>query len=285
MKTIIRILLRYRKALVFLILALVALYLISVVFLFASFKVTSESMYPELRKNDQLIVFKPTIGARLFNIVSAIRGEEFNVYRMPGFRDVKRNDILVFNYPYKEWDTWDHIVLNLKDYYVKRCIGLPGDSVLAKNGIFEVLGVNYTLGNYSMQHNVSADRYDSITRPVYIEECKWGWDLLNWGPVYIPKKGESILINKDNYNLYKKIIEWESSLSIDTISHSAMSQDGIQYRFKHDYYFVAGDNTQNSIDSRYWGLVPDDFIVGKVAFAIEEYENFIQMLSKVRSVV
>lgn len=270
---------RYIKRLTILFLALIILYMLSVIFLFATFRVTSESMNPELQKNDFLIVYKPTLGARLFNVFAAIKGEDFHVYRMPGLRDFKRNDIVVFNYPYKEWDTWDHITLNLKEYYVKRCIGLPGDSILAKNGIFEVLGVNCTLGNYSMQDRASGSSFDSIPRPSYIDDCDLGWNLHDWGPIYVPKKDDSILIDKNNYHLYKKIIEWESDLPIDSLS------EGIQYRFKHNYYFVAGDNTLHSIDSRYWGLVPDDFIVGKVSFAIgNSKKSFLHVISDFRRV-
>lgn len=270
MKNIVIILRQQLYRLFLLLLGVISLYVISTTFLFASFNVSSDSMYPELRTNEKIVVFKPTIGGRLFNPISAIRGKEMDVYRMWGMREIRRNDVVVFNYPYKEWNRWNHITMNLKRYYVKRCIGLPGDSIYCRDGIYRVLGTNCMLGNLIMQNDLQEAAYSIFPRPSYIEDCALGWDISNWGPIYVPQKGDMIEINNSNYNLYKKMIEWEGGYCINSVSDEAFmsGRRRIKYRFKHSYFFMAGDNAPQSIDSRFWGLVPDIFIVGKVAFVI-----------------
>lgn len=74
--------------------------LISEILLFSSFKIPSNSMAPELISGDYVLVCKPIIGARLFNVFATLQNKQVEIYRAPGFRSVKRNDVLVFNNPY-----------------------------------------------------------------------------------------------------------------------------------------------------------------------------------------
>lgn len=252
------------------ILIAVTLYLVGTALFFASFSISSDSMYPALSKGDMIWVFKPIYGARIFNIYSAIKGENFSVYRLKGYSNVRRNDIVVFNYPFAEWNRWDRISFTLRKYYVKRCVGIPGDSICVRDGIYNVIGANCMLGNLSMQKKQN-EKPDSVyPSPSFISDNQFNWNLCNWGPIYVPKKGVTINIDSTNYMLYKSIIEWEKhklNLSSDTLILDGKHTE--QYTFKHDYYFMAGDNAPHSVDSRYWGMVPDIFIVGKVIFAIE----------------
>ncbi|MDD2952430.1 MAG: signal peptidase I [Parabacteroides sp.] len=77
--------------------------------------------------------------------------------------------------------------------------------------------------------------------------------------IYIPREGDSIRINSKNQAYYQKLIDWESRIQKKEPTISASGY----YRFSHDYYFLVGDNGEKSFDSRHWGLLPDDFIVGK----------------------
>ena len=72
------------------------------VFVFSSFRIPSRSMEPELTINDYVLVLKPIIGPRIFNVFASLRGEQIAIYRLPGFRRIKRNDVLIFNNPYPE---------------------------------------------------------------------------------------------------------------------------------------------------------------------------------------
>lgn len=249
---------------------MLALYLVCIIFFFASFSITSNSMFPAFSKGDIIWVFKPIYGARIFNLYPALKGEDFSVCRLKGYRSVKRNDIVVFNYPFVEWNKWDSISFNFKKYYVKRCVGISGDSIYVRNGIYNVVGANCMLGNLSMQKELYEKQDSVLLFPSFISDCNPNWDLYNWGPIYIPQKGITIVINSTNYMLYKRIIKWENHAK--DASYYDMILDGKQserYTFKHNYYFMAGDNAPQSVDSRYWGFVPDVFIVGKVFLSID----------------
>lgn len=97
-----------------------------------------------------------------------------------------------------------------------------------------------------------------------------GWNKDNYGPVVLPKKGATIDINKDNLLLYGEVIRfYEGNKNVEIEGDSVLKIDGqavSQYTFKQDYYFMMGDNRHNSADSRYWGFVPMDHIVGKAVF-------------------
>ncbi len=239
-------------------------------FVVTSFKIPSDSMEPALLAGDRILVDKCSGGARLFNITKALKREETDIYRMPGWRRFQREDVLVFNFPYP--GRWDSIGFDVMKYYVKRCIAIPGDTLEIRNAHYRVRGVEGVIGHEDGQNqlqqlmeNGEAKRMRMVTRS-YPKNPELGWSIAEFGPLYIPRKGDCIAMNRSHAVLYKNLIEWEQKKKLRMRKDSVWLGDSLinSYRFRENYYFVSGDKIINSRDSRYWGLLPEPFIVGRV---------------------
>jgi signal peptidase I len=253
----------------------VVAYVAGQVFLFASFRIPSDSMQPGLTGGDYALVWKPTLGARLFNLFDAVEGKKVSIYRLPGCRKVRRNDVLVFHFPYPH--RGDSIGMHILKYYVKRCVALPGDTFRIDGGIYRVNGVTDTLGVYRRQVEM-AGMADSVFRPdifrCFPYDSAYGWTLKRFGPLYVPRRGDRVAIDVRNIVLYRNLIAYETGGKIET-GDSRVYLDGEcldSYTFTKDYYFMTGDWVFDSRDSRYWGLLPDDLIVGRAAFIWKSVE-------------
>lgn len=223
-------------------------------------------MEPSLEAGDNIVVCKPIIGARIFNIFASLRNEQTKIYRLPGLQEIQRDDIIVFNFPCP--NQWNKIEMHILKYYVKRCVGLPGDTVSIENGIFKIKGYEGIVGNYTSQVALSKRKNETFEKEVFRcfpYDATFNWNIKTFGPLYIPKAGNSIHMNQSNYILYKKYIEWEQQKELNIRGNNIfLGEESINtYQFSKNYYFVAGDNGENSQDSRYWGLLPEEYIVGK----------------------
>lgn len=266
---------------IFFLAILFILFIIARIFLFATFRIPSDSMEPTTIKGDVVWVCKPIIGARLFNIFKAIRGKDIDVYRLPGFSKIKRNDVLVFNFPYSEWNKWDDMKMQLFDYYIKRCIAIPGDTLFIHDGIYQIGNSNLIVGNLESQKKIMRFDPKNIPDEQYITlpfDTVLKWNIREFGPFYIPGKNDSISMNRTNFLLYKKIIEWEQGAKLELRDKDVYINDVklTGYCFKNNYYFMGGDNSMKSVDSRFWGLIPEDFIVGKASFILSSYSSDLQ---------
>ena len=177
--------------------------------------------------------------------------------------------MLVFNFPYPA--QWDSIGLNVMSYYVKRCVALPGDTFEIRKAHYWVRSCEMSLGNVESQDALmrivanGREKDYGIVMSGYPYNGLVDWNIVNFGPLYLPAKGDEIEMNPKHAVLYRNVIEWEQRKKLFLYGDTVLLNDSAihAYRFKENYYFVAGDKVMNSQDSRYWGLLPEPFIVGK----------------------
>ena len=319
---------------------------------------------------------------------SYLKKPQIPFFRIPGFQKIKRNDIVVFNWPadtvrqFFVKETGVKKPIDKKSNYVKRCVGMPGDTLEIYNSeilinnkkskmpewariqftynIYKKEGVSsrklkefgvddftrkfkinnitqnsldklipYIMGtqgnsinNFSVitgnkglpiklisdlglevkelignskiinttidQVNTlkKSNNFDSITRNIneiktynesyFPNRITFNWNQDNFGPIIIPKKGGKIILDNKTYPLYKKIIEeYENNSVIRKSNEFIINNKKVDnYYFKQNYYWMMGDNRHKSEDSRYWGFVPEDHIMGKPIFIWMSIDNF-----------
>jgi signal peptidase I len=328
---------------------LVALVIVLTVRLFfvEVFTIPTTSMEKTLHPGDFIVVNKLNYGARIPMAPLSLPfchqrlpfTQELNAYldwirlpyfRLPGYGEISRNDVLVFNYPLDE----DHLVSH-RTYFVKRCIGLPGDTLMIDNTkVLVNLRPQDNHENVLFNYNVSlsADTDDEIFKNYEISEggkvannkfrvplteaaakelsvsgkvesiAKWieqkskfydhifpyvnylPWNTDNFGPIIIPKKDREIRISVTNLPFYERIIKVyeENDLEVEDGVIYINGKPTDSYTFKMNYYFVMGDNRHYSSDSRFWGFVPEDHVVGKAEFIMFSVRPGVSVSEKFR---
>ena len=232
---------------------------------FVTFRIPTDSMQPTLHSGDNILVNKSIMGARIFNIWDAAEEKEVEIHRLPGLGRVKRNDVLVFHYPYPYKN--DSLSMHLLKYYVKRCIALPGDTMGIREGHYYIKGMDEPIGNVEAQERIARlDKEDA--RGIVMDAYPWDkyidWTIQDFGPLHVPAAGQAVVMDSTAVKLYRNLVEWEQQKKLTFQGKKVFLGDSViqEYRFRENYYFVGGDYMENSKDSRYWGLLPEPYIVG-----------------------
>ena len=229
------------------------------IFIAERFRIPTESMNPTLVPGDKAWVNKLLYGARIYKSLNFEDHAPLKCFRLPGFRKIKPGDVICFNFPLG-YDKWTVIEFKINYVYCKRVVGTPGDTIGMKDGITWNSNYPGTIGVLENQMKIH-DTPDSIlwrtTLMATMPFTKPMWTIKNFGPLYIPQKGVTIELDDVGRAIYGPVIEYETG--------SWPDENVTSHTFKNNYYFALGDNSMESQDSRYWGFIPEDFIIGIVA--------------------
>jgi signal peptidase I len=250
--------------------------LILKIFFIDAYFITSDSMEDTIQEGDYIFVNKFIYGPKTPDRIP-FTGIKIPRIVFPSFSSIKRGDVIIFDFP---WNEWEYENLR-KNPFLKRCIAIPGDTLLIENEFIYINNIRYffprkegaSLNNFDLQRSYFRSRSFTSNR---------------FGPVVIPRKGDTIHIDYGNYYQWNKFIEREGhEIKNPGLKITIDSKETDFYIVEKDYCFVMGDNLDNSLDSRYWGFLPVEQIIGKAMFVywsidFKNIKSFFDLFGNIR---
>ncbi len=235
---------------------LVALFLKT--FVVEAYQIPTGSMENTILVGDFLLVNKFIYGARTPSYIP-FTGIKLPYMTFPAITEPQRGDVVVFEYP----GNLDEGMHQGTTEFVKRCIGIPGDTVKIIDKRVYVNSQEFALppGAKLDRENIRPKGFRDYG--VYPIGAPFNGD--NYGPVVLPKAGDALSFDEKDIYVWEKLIGREGHI-VSYAQGGPVYIDGVSaktYRVDKDYYFMLGDNRDNSLDSRFWGYVPRDLIIGK----------------------
>lgn len=228
------------------------------VFIAEKFIIPSNSMMPTLIPGNKIWVNKLLYGARIYTSLKFEDHAPLKCFRIPGLRKIHPGDVICFNYPLG-YNQWTVIEFKINYVYCKRVVGVPGDTIGVKDGITWNNNYSGTIGVLEQQMKINNTPDSILWRTTFMATMPFTrpmWTIKNFGSMYVPQKGVTIELDSIGRAIYGPVIQYETG--------SWPADDMTSHTFQHDYYFAFGDNSLESQDSRYWGFIPEDFIIGIV---------------------
>ena len=263
--------------------AAIAAFLIKT-FLIETSRVPTGSMEKTIWVGDFLFVNKFVYGS------SSSRNIPFTnislpYFQMPAIREPKAGDIVVFEFPGDKDELAPVEISN----YVKRCIGVPGDTIEVVDKVVFVNGKEAPRASQIQYQNNYVTPQGIANPRIFPQGSNFNED--NYGPVIVPKKGDVINLSLSNIEQWRTIIDREFGKRVVSVEGSTIMIEGktvSSYTLKQDYFFMMGDNRDDSLDSRFWGFVSRDKIVGEALMIYWSWDpsipfsDFFNLLSSVR---
>lgn len=282
-------------------------------FIVSPLTISSTQMEDTLYNGNKILISKTAYGIRLPITLLGIPFTFDNLFGLSSYssaiqlpyhrlftREVKRNDIVLFNNPLELEKPLDK-----RSLILSRCVALPNDTIVMRNGFFLVNGEPYEASPNSIQEywiergyeaelnsianeqNIQIHHIEKRGDTLFAQLSKYDAYLLNENigdtlrpitfdvdttksyTITLPKKGYTITIDENNLIVYKQIILQEQQKKVVKIENGQLLIDGAQqekYTFCDSYYWMLSDNTTNSIDSRNLGFIPFRSIIGKASY-------------------
>jgi signal peptidase I len=235
-------------------------------FVVASFLVPTGSMEDEVLTGELLFVNKFLYGPTTPRTVP-LTGIDLGIirippvpipwFRLPVIRDVRRGDVIVFEFPgYR-----DELISSEFQFYLKRCVGVPGDTIQIRERVLYVNGALFPLPRHVRFDRPWSVPTEQSEDQIFPKGAPWNADT--YGPLVVPYSGMTVPLTPESLERWGTFIRREGHAV--TLVGSSVLVDGIpttSYTVRRDYLFGMGDHRDNSLDSRYWGFIPKDNLVG-----------------------